>query len=670
MNAIKATVVDRFKSNERGNVAMMFGATAVVMGMVVGIAIDMASASQARQHMQSAADAAALAAAYPDLTNRSEVATRLFNAQYKGLAGQVPQLSIQVDEASHTVTFSAKSEVPTTLMRLFGVDHLAVDVSSKVEASFDASGNKLEVAMMVDLTGSMGASRNGMAKIDALKAASNDLLDILFPSGSASSETTRVAIAPMADYVNAGQYAAAVTGLDPRGPYNNLTNLKTTRQSPFTGRYSGITGSSTGSQFGATPANSASGGDTYTNYHCSNPNSPPILIAQANYDATSIPVGPAVAGVGAAPAQLLDAGAVGHYDVNALDNTSAALDWEMFTGVAADELMGQLGGAAQLQQGAGNLYIPIPESVAGITYMTNSVSGKLLGVPAYVADGAQALPLQFKSAVTEGGYLAITGYANGDFTLAATATTTGYFIPVPVTMLTTVTLPDCTSAPNPDNGYLISCVTERSGPTHRNDDEFPDAGDFLGPFNKSISGKNIKLNYSEDGACMTAGRELPSVIPLTNQRALLQNFFDNATIGGSTPGHLGHAWAWYMLSPKWNSLWPSASSAGDYNDPSVIKAAIIMTDGEYNTEFTDEDSKVQALALCDGMRKAGITVYTIGFGLDGTGADNVAAQTLRKCANSEKGKYFLAYDHDALSQAFQSIASELKSKQLALKILN
>ena len=323
-----------------------------------------------------------------------------------------------------------------------------------------------------------------------------------------------------------------------------------------------------------------------------------------------------------------------------------------------------------MQQGTGNYYVPVPDSVAGITYMTDAASGKLIGVPAYVADSALTVQPQFKSASAEGGYVAITGFSSGSFTLAAATTMTGYFIPVPTTMTTSITLPECTSAPNPDAGYLISCVTERANAMHRYDDELPAAGDFLGAFNQSASGNTNKPNYSEDGACNSSGRELPSVIPLTNQRATLTDFFDRATIGGSTPGHLGHAWAWYMLSPKWNSIWPSASAAGDYNDPSVIKAAVIMTDGEYNTQYTDETSKAQALALCQGMRAAGIEVYTIGFGFSGSAADTAATDTLKQCANNETGKYFLAYDHAALKQTFQSIAQQLKEKQMALRIMN
>ena len=343
----------------------------------------------------------------------------------------------------------------------------------------------------------------------------------------------------------------------------------------------------------------------------------------------------------------------GYYDVDGVNNQITPFAW----------LKG--GNSAALV--SKDYYIPIPATVTGVTFMTDSATGKMIGVSASLTDTASAIPPQIKSASAEGGYLAITGYKSNAFTLASTVTNTGYFIPVPAAMTTSGgTLPECTSTNNPNDGYLVSCVTERPGASHRNDHASPSSGGFLGPFNQSASGSTNKLNYSEDGKCMTAGRELPAVIPLTNQRATIEDFFRNATIGGSTPGHLGHAWAWYMLSPEWNSIWPSESRAAEYSDATVMKAAIIMTDGEYNTQYSSETSKDQALALCSGMRAAGIKVFTIGFGFTSNAADTAAADTLKQCVNNEAGSYFLAYDGDALRQAFKDIGQQLTLKQKML----
>ena len=57
----------------------------------------------------------------------------------------------------------------------------------------------------------------------------------------------------------------------------------------------------------------------------------------------------------------------------------------------------------------------------------------------------------------------------------------------------------------------------------------------------------------------------------------------SAARGGSTAGHLGTAWAWYLVSPKWATLWPASSRPVEYGDERTIKAVVLMTDGVYNT---------------------------------------------------------------------------------------
>jgi hypothetical protein len=160
-------------------------------------------------------------------------------------------------------------------------------------------------------------------------------------------------------------------------------------------------------------------------------------------------------------------------------------------------------------------------------------------------------------------------------------------------------------------------------------------------------------------------------MPLTNDKTTLMNKVKNLTLGGSTAGHLGTAWAWYTLSTNWNSLWPVANQAATASD-SVKKYAILMTDGEYNTEYDTNGVKVgsrnagsavngtsttQARELCKNMKADGITVYTVGFG-DGMTA--TAKETLRQCA-TDSTKYYDAGNGDELKSAYLDIALKLTS---------
>jgi hypothetical protein len=132
------------------------------------------------------------------------------------------------------------------------------------------AGKKIEVSLMIDLIGSMGETRNGVTKIAGLQAATNDLMDILFPNGATTSSTVRVAIAPLADYVNAGPGAATVTGLPAWGPYSLSGDLSGTMQGVYRKCDSDVGGSAEGQS--ATASSSSQVGAINSSGFCANTN--------------------------------------------------------------------------------------------------------------------------------------------------------------------------------------------------------------------------------------------------------------------------------------------------------------------------------------------------------------------------------------------------------------
>ena len=141
---------------------------------------------------------------------------------------------------------------------------------------------------------------------------------------------------------------------------------------------------------------------------------------------------------------------------------------------------------------------------------------------------------------------------------------------------------------------------------------------------------------------------------------------DSYWTNSSTAGHLGTAFAFYLLSPKWATIWPAASQPAAYNTGNTAKVAILMTDGEYNTvagEMNDSNvSKSQAFAkdTCAAMKAEGIIVYTVGFQLSAANA----TETLQDCA-SGLNKFYPAEDGDALRTAFQAIAQDIATLRLS-----
>lgn len=213
------------------------------------------------------------------------------------------------------------------------------------------------------------------------------------------------------------------------------------------------------------------------------------------------------------------------------------------------------------------------------------------------------------------------------------------------------------------NYTVTPCVVERKG-----EEKYTDAAPGADTYVLAAYAPS-----SKNGACSQS--EANAMLPLTSDKSELISRINGLQMGGATAGHLGTAWAWYTLSPEWNAVW-SDSPAADYNSEETSKIAILMTDGEYNTQYdakgiktgspgagaaVNGGSNTQAKALCDGMKEKGITVYTVGFDL---GGNATAIETLQYCA-TDPDKFYNAEDGDQLKQAFRDIALKLSDLYLA-----
>ncbi len=204
---------------------------------------------------------------------------------------------------------------------------------------------------------------------------------------------------------------------------------------------------------------------------------------------------------------------------------------------------------------------------------------------------------------------------------------------------------------------LIPCVTERIG-TEQYTDEAPGTNKWIGA-NNQVNGGTSGSNYNTGGTC---GSSDPSaseaIIALSKDKTALKARVDALTAGGATAGHLGTAWAWYALSPKWNSIWPSDSQAEGYDKiptGKLRKIAVLMTDGDYNTQYSANGSQTQAEQLCTNIKATGIEVYTVGFQV------STAAKTMLQACATDASHYYDATTGDALRMAFRDIALKISS---------
>lgn len=190
--------------------------------------------------------------------------------------------------------------------------------------------------------------------------------------------------------------------------------------------------------------------------------------------------------------------------------------------------------------------------------------------------------------------------------------------------------------------YLTKCVGERTG-TYNSTDDAPASGKYVTP-----------VWSTNSSASCTPGASA-AIVPLTNTRTTLEAKINSLQASGNTAGHIGTAWAWYTISEAWASFWGEA--APEPMSPKILKAAVLMTDGEYNscggTGNSCSTSDDQALALCTNMKAQGIRVFTVGFAID----QDSARTTLMNCASP--GDYHFPYSSEDMREAFRSIGNAL-----------
>ena len=203
----------------------------------------------------------------------------------------------------------------------------------------------------------------------------------------------------------------------------------------------------------------------------------------------------------------------------------------------------------------------------------------------------------------------------------------------------------------------MTCVTEREG---------------INAFEDVVADVDLaETLYETDAAlpsCLSA-----QVLPLTGERDELFTSVANLTTQGATAGHIGITWGINTLSAVWQSFWPEGARPADYLTSNVRKILVVMTDGEFNTSYFDEDvnaprggqnnprgvaaSTAATLEYCNLAKDAsrGVVVYTVTLG------DNVEAQDLMSQCATSPATALVATSADELTEAFEQIVIEART---------
>lgn len=590
-----------------GNIAMMFGLAAIPFFAFGGLAVDYSRAMTVKNRLGAALDATALAVAgQTGLTDAQMTASAnaYFQANYSSAELGTPS-TLRISHSDREVLISADSRVETLIMGIIGYDHITVSAEAQVKKS----SNSLEIAMVLDITGSMLGTR-----ISDLKAAAIDLVNIVVWDNQAQ-YTSKVALVPFSNSVNVGTYAAAVRGAVPAAK-------------SITGASWWFSGSTTKNISGVTKAN------------------PAVVTSNSHGFAT----GDTVWITGVSGMTQLNNKA---YTITVVNANSYRLNGVNSSGYSTYSS----GGTARKCQVAGCEVV-----------VTSSSHGFNNGDKVFITGvgGTTQINNASNTTWTVANRTANTFSLSGSTGPSYSAYTSSGSIWC--TTMGCQYLAFTNADGNARVHQISTCVSERTGAN-----AYTDAAPNTAPVGRVYPPPS-------GNTCLTN-----TIVPMTADKTYLTNQINAMAAAGSTAGQIGTAWGWYMLSPNFAYLWPSASQPRAYDASELIKIAIIMTDGAYNTAYcngvisndvvsgngsssdhsncaaTNGDPFDQASAQCEAMKDKGIIVYTVGFDI-ASSPDLV--QLLSDCATDSSHAY-VATDGAALRAAFRAIAVDISNLRLS-----
>jgi Flp pilus assembly protein TadG len=626
------SLLKRFRKDERGVFMVVFAILAIVLIATSGAIVDFTRIQQARTQAQTALDGAALAL-------QAQI-NRQSNDQLKASAQQI--LSERLSSMSVTgsvtgaeknvpegrLTLNAYVQIPTAFVQLVGIPSIRANLQSEVRRA----SSDLEVALSLDVTGSMSDRTSSGTRMSEMIAAANELIDLIVQNEQEPTYS-RMGIVPWSYAVNVGNRADRVRGTPTPGVAISAVTYKA-------GVSKNITGITRASPGVITIANNTS----------------PVL---ANNDWVYISGVTGMTQINGSVGQITDLSTSGTSRTFKLKVNGSNLCTSSGCGFSTYSKNGTVekclyANCVERVTTTGNHGLQTGDwaYITGVNGMSNFSNNAWqitrISNTQYTADGSSG--------------------ANGERTSGGTSWCTKY---------------GCTYFNfQPESGarktwQVNKCATERTGA-----DAYTDTAPSAAP---------LGMNYrtTAGGACITQ-----EIQPLTDDKVVLHRLVNSLTASGSTAGHIGLAWGWYLLAPNFRYLWPDSQIA-DYGKSKMVKAVIFMTDGDFNTpycqgvvgagdapgksaassrincEAPNGTSLEQAAALCrsikdpqgDGDPKNDVLLYTVAFEMDEV-ANAAAIDMLRACATTPQ-HYFQTGGDVTLAQAFAEIAQSLSELRLS-----
>ncbi|WP_246263389.1 TadE/TadG family type IV pilus assembly protein [Caulobacter soli] len=230
----------RLRTDERGAIAIQFALLLLPISVLAFGLIDLSRASVQKRQLQDALDAATLMAARSTATTNADL-DAIGDA---ALATEMAGLGVPLTRDNSTFALGSNNTVVgsiknVTIKPIISNLWSTGDSNVAAGATVTRSVNKLEVALVLDNTGSMASTLgSGAKKIDALIDASKSLVDVLAAAAATASETdaVKISVVPFSMTVNVGStyqgQTSWLTGKMPSSGYG--TDIFATNQDRFT----------------------------------------------------------------------------------------------------------------------------------------------------------------------------------------------------------------------------------------------------------------------------------------------------------------------------------------------------------------------------------------------------------------------------------------------------
>ena len=203
-----ANFLNGFGTERKGGVALMAGFAFPLVFLGAGGALDYTNAVTTQKKAQRAMDSTVLALTRRDL-NDIDIQTEgetLFNAILGNANLNTTSTEVRFTLTDTVVRGSALVASRTHFLSFIGLDNMPGHVES---AAVPPTDRPIEIALVLDVSGSMDDDLNGQPRIERLKSAVNAMFDTLedsLPSGAQVSAS----VVPYSTSVNLGDYRNAL----------------------------------------------------------------------------------------------------------------------------------------------------------------------------------------------------------------------------------------------------------------------------------------------------------------------------------------------------------------------------------------------------------------------------------------------------------------------------